>query len=98
MNKELKKYIRAIEQLNIGVRTVYFDFPGNEKPQANIKGAMFDDWFDEYELARHSAGRYWQKTAYCEGIKFYALYSLNELKDEDREKLKGLPYEEIEAL
>lgn len=98
MNKELQRFAKAIKRLEVGCKTIYFDSFNPTNTQAFIEQEAFNNWFDEYELTRHGAGTYWQKTAYYDKIKFYALYSAEELSEADKETIKERLRDELEAL
>lgn len=98
MNKELQKNVEAIKQLGKGLNVIYFNMPDSTKTQVFIENEAFNEWFDEYEIEPHGAGTYYTKYAFCEGIKFYALYEWKDLSEEDKQRLREQAYEAIENL
>lgn len=87
MNKELKRCVETIKSLEAesGIKAAYINMFLTGTTSVHIEATTFDKWFNEYELEPDAL--YPKKTAYCEGIEFYALYSDEELSEKDKERL-----------
>ena len=61
---------------------------------ANLSKELFDKMIDTYTISQRDEVL-WEKSATVNGIRFYALYFIEELNADDLEKIEELENEEI---
>lgn len=93
----LKDLIEVIETI-VGIKEQYHGYITvycePKETSVNLINKLFDKLIDTYTISQRNEVL-WEKSATVNGIRFYALYDIDELNADDLEKIEELKNEEI---
>lgn len=93
----LKDLIEAIETI-VGIKEQYHGYITvyceTKETSVNLRSKLFDKLIDTYTISQRDEVL-WEKSATVNGIRFYALYYIEELNADDLEKIEELKTDDL---